>query len=326
MDSTLVGNTFFFNWEISFMEWLQARLPEWCVPIISALSMFGEELLLIAILGFIYWSYDKKVGKKIGLSMLAANVWNPMLKNLVLRLRPYFASDRIELLRKIDTEADAMDVAAQGYSFPSGHSANAVATYGSIADSYRKKWLTAIALVLPLLVGFSRVAVGAHFPTDVFAGWGIGIIALIVIPFLQEKLPNAWLLYGILLVTALPGFFYCKSNDYYTAYGMLLGFALAEPFERKFVNFANTRSVIRSILRVLGGGIIYLGLNKLLKMPFPKEFLDSGKLAAHIVRTVRYAVVVFTVIGVYPILFKYTAKIGKKTKKDEAEQKETEAA
>ncbi len=311
----VAGSKFFFDWEISFMAWLQARLPEWAIPVISALSIFGEELLLVAILGFFYWSYNKKIGKRIGICMLTSNLWNPMIKNIFLRLRPYLVSDKVKLLRKIDNSAEITDVAAQGYSFPSGHSANAVATYGSIGIALRKKWMTILAFALPLLVGFSRVAVGAHFPTDVLAGWGIGIIVIILIPLLREKIKSHWLFYGILLLSGLPGFFYCESNDFFTAYGMMLGFAITEPFEEKFVKFENTRCPIRMILRVLVGGGLYLGLNILLKLPFPKSFLDNGTLAAGIVRTLRYAVVIFAVTSLYPMLFKYTAKIGAKKEK-----------
>ena len=310
--TSAIGNTFFFDWEITFLEWLQARLPEWCTPIVSAFSIFGEELLLVAIMGFLFWSYDKKLGKAVGINMLVANVWCPMIKNIFLRLRPYFASDKIDLLRKIDNSAEITDVAAQGYSFPSGHSANAVAVYGTIADKLKKKWMLALAIVLPLLVAFSRVAVGAHFPTDVFAGWGIGLIVIILIPFLREKITNNWLFYGLLLLIALPGFFYCTSTDYFSAYGMLIGYSIAEPFEAKFVRFENTRSPIRAILRVVFGGALYFALNTALKLPFNSEFLSSGTLAANLVRTARYAIVIFVVIGVYPIAFRYTAKLFKK--------------
>lgn len=315
---TAIGHVFFWTWEILFMEWLQSHLSASVIPIVSALSIFGEEMTMVAILGFLYWSYDKKLGKFVGLNMLIANVWSPMIKNVVLRLRPYMSSDRIQLLRKIDNSADINDVAAQGYSFPSGHSANAVTVYGSMAAYLKKKWMTVIAVLLPIVVGFSRVAVGAHFPTDVFAGWLLGLIILILLPLLSRVIKNRFLFYAILIVTALPGFFYCTSTDYYTGFGMLVGFLCSLPFEEKIVKFENTRSPIRAILRVLFGGALYFGLNTVLKMPFPKELLESGGLASHIIRSARYALVMFAVCGLYPMLFKLTAKI--LPKKQKAEQ------
>jgi undecaprenyl-diphosphatase len=206
--------------------------------------------------------------------------------------------------------ADAMDVAAQGYSFPSGHSASAVAAYGSLAAHEKKrKLLWVLAFLLPLLVGFSRVFVGAHYPTDVLFGWLLGLVIVMVIPLLRRKIKNRWVFYALLLLTAVPGFFYCTSNDYYSSFGMLVGFILAEPFEEKFVNFGNTSNVLRCILRTLGGALLYFGLNEALKMPFPKELLEAGDFTAHLIRALRYAVVIFVLIGVYPMLFKVTGKL-----------------
>ena len=321
--------TFYWDWEMRLMEWLQANLPHegfgfW---LLSNLSAFGEQLLLVAIMGFLYWGLNKKFGKYIGLNVLMVNVWNPMIKNIVLRLRPYFAKDyQVELLRKIDESADAMDITAQGYSFPSGHSSNAVTVYGSLAAHEKKnRVFWALAIILPILVGFSRVFVGAHYPTDVLGGWILGIIVVLVVPWLRKTIKNRWLFYGVLLLTSIPGFFYCKTNDFFSSFGMLLGFILAEPFEERFVKFENTSNIFRCILRTIGGGLLYFGLNILLKLPFPKDLLDSATFVSYLIRTLRYAIVIFVVIGVYPMVFKLTGKLWKK-KEQKAETTEPEQA
>ena len=312
-----IGNIFYFDWEMQLMEWLQAHIGSegLLFQLISSLSAFGEQLLLVAVMGFLYWGLNKELGKFLGVNVLVASVWNPLIKNIFLRLRPYFVPGyRVELLRPIEPDADVMDVAAQGYSFPSGHSSSAVALYGSLAAGVRKrKIFLALAIVLPLLVGFSRVAVGAHYPTDVLCGWLLGLIVVLLVPWLRKKCADRpWLFYAVLLLSALPGFFYCTSDDYFTGYGMLLGFVLAEPFEAKYVKFENTSNILRCVLRTLGGAALYFGLNTLLKLPFPKELLDAGTFAAHLIRSLRYAVVIFAVIGVYPLLFKLTGKLWEK--------------
>ena len=307
------GVLFYFDWEMRLMEWLQANLPTsgpvfW---ILSNLSAFGEQLLLVAFMGFLYWGLNKEYGKYVGVNVLMGCVWNPMVKNMALRLRPYFVQEyNVKLLRIIDSGADPMDVAAQGYSFPSGHSTNSVALFGSMAAHEKKnRLLWVLAFVLPLLVGFSRVFVGAHYPTDVICGWAMGALIVALVPWLRRKIKKRWLFNTILLVSALPGFFFCTSNDYFSSFGMLLGFILAEPLEEKFVKFENTSNFFRCILRTAGGAILYFGLNTVLKMPFSKEFLDNGTLAANLVRTARYAVILFVVIAVYPRVFPLFEKI-----------------
>ena len=289
-----MGNVFYFTWEISLMENLQRVIPGWLMTGISQFSLFGEEVALILIMGLIYWCLDKRVGKYIGEIVIIGALWNPMIKNIFCRRRPYMDNENIDLLRMIAKDADKYDVAAQGFSFPSGHSTNAAALYGGLARLKNDKtWIW--AGILMILVGFSRVAVGAHFPTDVLAGWGLGLFVVFFIPWLKRKLQNENLFYGILVMTALPGVFYCRSEDYFTALGLLIGFVLAMKFEEKYVNFEGTRKPLEIVLRLAGGGVVYFVLNLALKRDLP---------AGDIARVIRYAVVTFVMMGVYPMAFK----------------------
>jgi len=69
-------------------------------------------------------------------------------------------------------------------SFPSGHSMNAAVVYltlGSlvasvIANTKLKIYVLAIAVALTIAVGFSRIYLGVHYPTDVLAGWLAGLV------------------------------------------------------------------------------------------------------------------------------------------------------
>ena len=303
------GNTFYLGWEPGLMEWLQTHLGASAISLISFFSSFGEELILILLLGFLYWGLNKKLGKSVGITVLMGMVWNTMIKNIALRRRPYFDHEGIDIYRVVEPDADIYDISAQGYSFPSGHSTNAAGTYWGLAMHTGKKWMKCLAVALFLLVGISRVVVGAHYPTDVLCGWLLGLFVAIVIRILEEKIRNPRVLYGILLATALPGLFYCRSSDYFTSFGLMIGFFAGSLVEEKAVQFENTRNPLRILLRVIGGLAIYLALNVLLKMPFSKEFLEGGSMAAMLVRTVRYAIVAFVDFCIYPMLFKVTAKI-----------------
>ena len=317
----LVGNTFFYQWEVSLILWLQARMGSFGTTLASVLSAFGEELACVAVIGFLYWCYDKRFGRFVGLNVLVGLVLNPMIKNIFLRRRPYFDTPEIKCLKPVKKDADIYNIAAQEYSFPSGHSTNAVAVYGSIAVYERKnKLLTVIGVLLPLLIGISRFCLGVHYPTDVLWGWLLGLVIIVAVPWLQNKLKNDRLFYIILLLIGLPGFFYCKSQDFFSGYGMLLGFVLAVAFEQKYVNFENTNVPLRSVLRLLGGVAVFFGLNTLLKMPFSSEYLNSGAMSAMLVRMARYAVLIFVDMGVYPMLFKVTGKWFEKPQTDAADK------
>ena len=304
----LTGNTFFFPWEVSLIEWLQTNLSSSMIRLVSSFSMFGEELMLILIVGFVYWSYDKKLGKTIGLSGMMGLIFNTMIKNIAMRRRPYFDHEGIKFLRVVDPEANINDIASQGYSFPSAHSTSAASVYGSIANSLRKRWMTVIAVILSLLTGFSRIVVGAHYPTDVLVGWLLGIVTVAVISLLQRRIESTLKLYGILLLVAIPGIFFCRSTDYFSGLGLLIGFMGGTLLDDYCVNFENTRRPLWMVLRIIGGLVIFLVLNTALKMPFSKEFLSSGSTAALLVRCARYAIIAFVEFGVYPMLFRLEKK------------------
>ncbi len=298
-----MGNAFSFAWEDALIIWLQAHMGAAGTALASFFSMFGEELLLILVLGFFYWCYDKEVGKLLGRNICVELVFNPMLKNIALRQRPYMANPGIHCLKPIDSSADIMDPTAQGYSFPSGHSSNAATAYGTIGRCFQKTWVRVLAVLIPLLVGISRFCLGVHYPTDVMAGWLLGVVIIFITPWFIGKFRNRWVPYLILLIAMLPGWFYCRSNDFYTGYGMTVGFFLADLFEDRYVRFQNTRVWWKVILRIAGGAAIYFTLNTVLKLPFSSEFLDSGSFMAHLVRALRYAVILFVDIALYPLLF-----------------------
>jgi undecaprenyl-diphosphatase len=81
-------------------------------------------------------------------------------------------------------------------SFPSGHSANAMLLYVTLAltlfdDPRRRRIWLGSALVLALLIGLSRVLLGVHWPSDVLAGWSFGLIWSILLTWLSRH-PPAW--------------------------------------------------------------------------------------------------------------------------------------
>ena len=171
-------------------------------------------------------------------------------------------------------------------------------------------WITSVIIIA--LVGISRAVTGMHYPTDILAGWALGLLCVGILTLLEKKVKNEWIRHLILLVTVLPGLFFVRTEDYYTSLGLLIGLIAAIHFEAKFVNFKETRNIWAMILRVAGAFALYFVLNTAMKMPFSTEFLASGTMGAFLVRLARYAVLIFVIIGIYPMVFPLFEKIGRK--------------
>ena len=279
---------------------------------VELMAFIGAESGLLVLILIVMFCWKKEVGQKLALIASCVNLWLTLIKSIVLRPRPFMEyPDRVKAL-VIDAEGAARDVAAQGYSFPSMHSASVAAVYLWLAKEAKKKWLWILAVALTILVGISRSVVGMHYPTDVIAGWILGLAVIGIFKLLDRYVHQEWKYYAILMVSALPGIFFVRTNDYYTSLGCLIGAIAGICYERKYVNFQDTRRIPAMILRVTGAILIYLVVNTLLKLPFDKEFLASVSLAAFLVRTARYAVIMFLITGVYPKIFPGFERIGKK--------------
>lgn len=303
-----MGKVFYFEWEVRLMEWMQGNQGSFGNLLAKGLSLLGDETAVIVIFLILYFCYKKEVGKRVGATVMAAAGWFPMIKNVAVRQRPYMVHEKIICLAPPEKDAALMDIVQQGFSFPSGHAALSVAMYGGIAREVRKWWMTLIAVILPILIGISRFAVGVHYPTDVLIGWALGALSIGFFVLLQKYVKNENVRNVILLATMLPGLFWCDSRDYFTSLGLMIGMIFAFPFEKKYVNFADTRKFLYMALRVLGGLAIYYVLNTLMKLPFSTEFLNNGTLGANLIRTARYAVIVFVIAGVYPMCFRLSRK------------------
>ena len=296
-----MGNIFYFQWEVDLITWLQKALGTAGTAAAKVASFIGGETFTLLLLIVMLFCYRKEAGKRVARTVLTASMMFPMIKNIVLRVRPYMAHEEIDVLQVVEADADPADIIQQGFSFPSGHSATAVSLFGSIG------WT--LVVLLALLIGVSRFIVGVHYPTDVLAGWAVGFAAIGVNILLEKFVRKEWKRYAILLAVSLPGIFWCTSRDYFTALGLLIAATVAFPYEEKYIRFRDTRNPAAMVLRCVGAFAIYFALNTLLKMPFSKEFLDNGTLGANLIRTARYAVILFVVLAVYPRVFPVFEKI-----------------
>ena len=301
------------EWEVGLIEWTQKSLGSLNDAIGKVLSFIGGEIGMMLALLIILFCWKKEVGKRLALIITAVNTWLPMIKAVVMRPRPYMDyPDRVKGVADVGNKAPLDDVAAHGYSFPSIHSASTMALFIPLAAEVKKKWMWIAAVVITFLVGISRAVAGMHYPTDIIAGWVLGLAGAGICLLLEKKVKNEWIRHLILLVSALPGLFFVRTEDYFTSLGLLIGLIAAIHYEERFVNYRDTRNILAMILRVAGAFAIYYVMNTLLKLPFSKDYLSGGTLGAFLIRAARYGMIIFTIFGIYPKAFPLFEKIGVK--------------
>ena len=171
------------QWEADFLLFLQNHVRNDFLNIIMiALSaMMNYGILVIALIIFLLvYKKTRSIGFVALIALLVSVVINNLiLKNVVGRERPYDAIEGLMLIAKKPGD----------YSFPSGHSANSFVVAGVITwcAARDKKWIGILLLVLSGLIAFSRMYVGAHYPTDVIFGTISGVIISIVIYYIVWK-------------------------------------------------------------------------------------------------------------------------------------------
>src|SRR3989339_559599 len=134
--------------------------------------------IILALMIYMASTYKKKALIPIVLTIisLALSDWAAnILKHLIGRIRPCHVLESARILVGC----------TNSFSMPSNHAANSFAII--LAVSYMSgKWVRWIALTVALLVGFSRVYVGVHYPSDVLAGALTGIaVSILVIKFYE---------------------------------------------------------------------------------------------------------------------------------------------
>lgn len=281
------------------------------------ITQLGEETAFLVVALIIFWCVNKRMGYYVLSVGFVGTLANQFMKLWFRIPRPWVLDGNFTILE----EARA---AAGGYSFPSGHTQSAVGTFGSIAYVTKNRWIRIGAIVIAVLVPFSRMYVGVHTPADVLVA---ATMALALI-FLMYPIVNAkngklmpYLLGGML---ALSIGYMCFINVYpfpsdidahnlesgtknaYTLLGALLGMIIVYIVDEKWLNFSTEAIWWAQILKVAGGLLAVLAVKSGLKEPLNLLF------GASVGRSVRYGLVVIVAGILWPLTFRWFSKIGKK--------------
>ncbi len=169
----------FSEFEINILIWIQENLRctflDYVMPYITYLAEYGLLPIIISVV-LISIKRTRKCGIVMVLSIaMGFIIVNLGLKPLIARVRPYDAYPLYELL--INAQSD--------FSFPSGHTLVAFECAMSLAMYYKK--LALPSLIIASLVGFSRLYLYVHYPTDVLCSVLLGIVFAFVSKLITEK-------------------------------------------------------------------------------------------------------------------------------------------
>nr|WP_237521980.1 phosphatase PAP2 family protein [Streptomyces sp. SID8356] len=114
----------------------------------------------------------------LGTALLLLNVTVGAVKLGLGRLGPHYA-----------TQIGSAEMFAGGDIFPSGHTANAVVTWGILAylatTPRARRYLSALSATVSLGVGLTTVYIGTHWLSDVLLGWAAGLLILLALPWFE---------------------------------------------------------------------------------------------------------------------------------------------
>lgn len=166
--------------ELRFLDFLQTIHTPLLDKILAFITSLGNAGIIWIVLAVVLLILPKT--RKTGIIVAAALLMdlilcNLILKNLVARVRPYDVNTAIAILIKKPLD----------FSFPSGHTAASFAAMTALFLAKMKKaWIA--ALVLAVLIAFSRLYFYVHYPTDVLGGAVVGILSGIIGYAIIEKI------------------------------------------------------------------------------------------------------------------------------------------
>lgn len=282
-------------------------------------NLGGEAVFIVAAI-VVFWCLSKSCGYYMMTVGFAGTIINQFLKLWFRIPRPWVKDPNFTIVESARAEAT-------GYSFPSGHTQNAFAVFGAPARFFKNTVLRIVFIFLIALTAFSRMYVGVHTPLDVGVSLIVGTILVFVIyPFFRDmdKSPKkVYIIFGIFIVLAAAFVAFVELYDFpadidaenyasglknaymilFCAIGLMLTFFI----DTKYVRFHTQAVWWAQIIKVVVGLAILLALKSVLKAPLLALF--GGHSVAH---GVRYFIVILFAGIVWPMTFKFFAKLGKK--------------
>ena len=292
--------------------------------IFSVITLCGDEIVFMAVGMIVFWCVSKQKGYYLLSVGFVGTVINQFLKITFRIPRPWVTDPNFTIV-------ESAREAASGYSFPSGHTQTSVGLFGGLALKFKQKALRIAAIALCVLVPLSRMYLGVHTPLDVGVSIGIALVLIFVLsPIFEKAEKSPRVMYALLFsLTGVMLAYLCfmsfwqfpeevfhvdNVHNYtsavknaYTLTGCTLGFLVVYTVDLKWLKF-DTRAVWWvQIIKIVGGLALVLAVKELMRAPL-EAILPANTWA----RMLRYFLMVIMAGSVWPLTFKYFAKLGGK--------------
>ena len=289
---------------------LESIRTPWLDTVMAAITHLGEETVFMVAALFVFWCVSKRHGYYLLAIGFAGTVLNQFLKLLFRIPRPWVLDSDFTIVESARAQAT-------GYSFPSGHSQNAVGTFGGIARFTRRKWVRVAAIVVAVLVPLSRMYLGVHTPLDVGVAAVIAVALVFALYPLMERSDSRHGVMGAVLAVMLAvavGYLLFVSlypfpadvdaanlasgvENAWKLLGATVGMLVGWWLDVRFIHF-DTRAVwYVQLIKLVGGLALLLGIRAALKAPL------AAALGAGAGGAVRYGVMVLFAAAVWPMVF-----------------------
>ena len=194
----LVHNIFMNIW--NDLTWIEPLRSPFLTTFFEAITLMGYPVFLILFISFGYFYWSPSRFTRIAMMLFISGIINSFLKD-------YFQDSRPAIEFMLDPKVGT------SYGLPSGHAQIAVTLWGLLAYELKNKWVSLGAIVLILLICFSRLYLGVHDIEDITLGLLVGSLILAIWHFviscnLFQKLSRLNILISILIFQFVAYVFY----------------------------------------------------------------------------------------------------------------------